>query len=245
MKKRSRISVAIWLLEHCVRGAAGEALVGDLVEQWQEGRPARWFWREALIALAVCAGEAALRWVPAALFAAGWSLLYPFWRAVGNGWLPREIPQHWLALAWPWPQLMELGYGATPAVSFVWLGALVYLLVRRGHLRGLTAWRVVGGLSASLNALFGSALAILQLSEHRDLVNMTHVSFFVGYQIMGISAPLTLSVLAALVAVSARGPRVARGQRAEGPRATSRFARLVHGASHGVTLASAQTTGSK
>jgi hypothetical protein len=36
--------LAVWLLRLFGAGD-GEALTGDLVEQWGEGRPGAWFWR--------------------------------------------------------------------------------------------------------------------------------------------------------------------------------------------------------
>lgn len=41
---------AVWLLRHCY-GEQQEALAGDLVETFAEGRSRRWFWRQTFIAL--------------------------------------------------------------------------------------------------------------------------------------------------------------------------------------------------
>lgn len=42
-----------WLLNRFVSGSRREALLGDLFEEYQAGRTAGWYWREALIALVV------------------------------------------------------------------------------------------------------------------------------------------------------------------------------------------------
>ncbi len=50
--------LALWLLAHALRDAEGEALLGDLLEAWQDrlvrdprtGRARLWFWREAIAA---------------------------------------------------------------------------------------------------------------------------------------------------------------------------------------------------
>lgn len=235
MKTTMRIALAAWLLEHWAGGPANEGLVGDLLEQWRQGRSAAWFWRQAATAMAIRSGESALRWLPAAAFAAGWSLLYPAWRSMSSGWLPHDVPQHWLALAWPRPQILELACGVAPAVSFVWFGALVYLVVRRDHLRSMTAWRAVGALSASLNVLLVSAMAMLQFSAHSDLANVTHPNFFAGCQFMGISLSPALSVLAALYAARPRGPRGARGKRAAGAGGSRKIAHLTQSFGRGAS----------
>ena len=40
--------VATWLLERLASGEKRESLVGDLIEQYQDGRSASWYWRQAL-----------------------------------------------------------------------------------------------------------------------------------------------------------------------------------------------------
>jgi hypothetical protein len=47
------------------------------------------------------------------------------------------------AIAWPKSALMEIGYGVVPAVTFVWLGVLVYLLIRVDVLRELSPVRLL------------------------------------------------------------------------------------------------------
>ncbi len=44
--------VATWFLHRLVAGPNRESLIGDLVEQYQHGRSAAWFWRQVLGAIA-------------------------------------------------------------------------------------------------------------------------------------------------------------------------------------------------
>jgi len=44
---------AIWLLRHLGPASGNEALTGDLVENFREGRSSGWFWKQVLIATAV------------------------------------------------------------------------------------------------------------------------------------------------------------------------------------------------
>ena len=43
--------LATWLLRRC--GPANDALLGDLLEEYREGRSARWYWRQVVIAMFV------------------------------------------------------------------------------------------------------------------------------------------------------------------------------------------------
>ncbi len=46
--------LATKLLAGLVSGPHGDALTGDLIEQYREGRSAVWYWRQALLAIMVC-----------------------------------------------------------------------------------------------------------------------------------------------------------------------------------------------
>ena len=145
-------------------------------------------------------------------------------------------------LAWPRPALLEVSYGVVPAIGFVWLGALVYLVVRRERLAGRSALRVVSGLSASLNVLLLATVALLHHFETPDLMAVTGAHFYFGYQVMGISLPLAASLLTALLVAEGRRPRVAKGQRAAGRgigRLAQRLERISPG--HGLWWLAART----
>jgi hypothetical protein len=46
--------LATKLLERLASGPHGDALAGDLIEQYREGRSAAWYWRQVLLAIVVC-----------------------------------------------------------------------------------------------------------------------------------------------------------------------------------------------
>ena len=52
-------SLATKLLELLVPQRTSEALLGDLIEQFESGRSRRWYWRQVILALAISAGREA------------------------------------------------------------------------------------------------------------------------------------------------------------------------------------------
>ena len=239
MRATRTTALGMWMLERLSIGAANEALAGDLLEQLHHGRTIAWFWEQVATAIAMAAAKRTADLAPAAAFSAAWSLLYPAWQRMSGGWLPREIPESWQALAWPRPALIELACGVLPAVAFVWLGILLYLVVRRGMLLGQSPLRILGGLSASLNVLLGCTILLLRHFHHPDLVYVTSAHFYFGYQFLGISLPLTLSVLSALLVADPRRPQLVRRRRVARQHITARIARLAQGAGHRFSLMAA------
>jgi hypothetical protein len=53
MKSSQPPSLATWLLEHLVARGQNEALAGDLLEDYNHGRSAAWYWHQVLIAIMV------------------------------------------------------------------------------------------------------------------------------------------------------------------------------------------------
>jgi hypothetical protein len=49
--------IATWLLERFGPGYRNESLVGDILEEYQQGRTRGWYWRQTLVA--ICIGRAA------------------------------------------------------------------------------------------------------------------------------------------------------------------------------------------
>jgi hypothetical protein len=46
-------ALVTWLVEHLIPGNRNEALAGDLLEQFSQGRSVAWYWRQALIAILI------------------------------------------------------------------------------------------------------------------------------------------------------------------------------------------------
>jgi hypothetical protein len=77
-------AVATWLLEKLDGGSTREAVAGDLVEQYRQGRSRAWYWRQVLAAILIGSfRDARVHWVIALRgMAIGWSVLTLFSRFV-------------------------------------------------------------------------------------------------------------------------------------------------------------------
>jgi hypothetical protein len=53
MIERVPPALALWLLEHWGSPYHGEALAGDLIEQYQEGRSRGWYWKQTIAAILI------------------------------------------------------------------------------------------------------------------------------------------------------------------------------------------------
>jgi len=53
MSERGPPALALWLLERCGSGAHAQALAGDLIELYRQGRSQGWLWRQVAMALGV------------------------------------------------------------------------------------------------------------------------------------------------------------------------------------------------
>ncbi len=95
--------LAIWLLRHACPGSHNQALTGDLVEKFREGRSHGWFWKQVLIAIAVgVLGEVQRHWPHFSYAIAGTAVPASLWKSVEGA--PRFW--HWWVLPWPWSQLV-------------------------------------------------------------------------------------------------------------------------------------------
>jgi hypothetical protein len=72
-------ALATWLLEHSKPGGKNEALAGDLLEQFSQGRSVGWYWREVSVAILVAFLQEwrILSW--AFVSTMGWACLLRFW----------------------------------------------------------------------------------------------------------------------------------------------------------------------
>ena len=94
---------AIWLLRHACPGSDNQALTGDLIEKFREGRSHGWFWKQVLIAIAVGAmGEMRRNWPQFCYAIAGAAMPAFLWKTV----IGVRGDVRWWALPWPWSQLI-------------------------------------------------------------------------------------------------------------------------------------------
>lgn len=208
MKPVKFIALATWMVEHLTFGLNSQALSGDLLEELQLGRSPGWYWRQVLVAVAAGLLSRIRAFAIPLLFCALWTSLYPGWNFLNKAMLGREMPEGWTALAWPYSALLPLGYGMVPALTFVWFGFLVYVLMRPGILDGVTAQRLLCGLSASLNVLLVSTTLLLRhfRQSRVDLRSMLREDFYSAFHLSSISIPLALSLFAALCFTVVRTP---------------------------------------
>jgi hypothetical protein len=52
-RDRTLPRLAVWMLSRILRGRRSEALIGDLAEEYRQGRSRTWYWRQALWAIVV------------------------------------------------------------------------------------------------------------------------------------------------------------------------------------------------
>jgi hypothetical protein len=122
---------AIWLLRHACPGNHNQALTGDLVEKFREGRSHGWFWNQVLIAIAVgVLGVIRRHWPQFSYAIAGTAMPAFLWKTVEG--VPAVL--HWYALPWPWSQFaFELSRPALLALAA--LPVLAAALVIDGSFR--------------------------------------------------------------------------------------------------------------
>lgn len=203
MKTTVSVPVATWLLEHLTFGNHRESLSGDLMEELRSGRSAGWYRRQVVAAIVTGVWTALRAWIPALVFSAGWSMLYPAWRTISLRWIPHAVPEQWLALSWPWTTVLELACGIVPAITFIWIGFLVFLVFRKDVIAQLSPLRLIGSLSASLNVLLLATLALVHHLKHPEpgLLCVTRENFYLVVHLYNVSVPLAMSIFVAICRV--------------------------------------------
>ena len=217
MKPAMTIGLATWMLEHLTFGRDNESLSGDLLEELRAGRSAGWYFRQVSMAMGIGACEAIREYASPLVFSAGWSALYPLWRFIGRNRLVHPAPDRWVALRWPYSTMLDLAAGILPAVTFVWLGLFVYLLLllRLRRTNELSSFRVLLGLSTSLSVLLAATIGLFYYLKH-PVINVQYVAtegFYSLFHICAINIPMTLSLMAAILPILPRTHRIARRRR--------------------------------
>jgi hypothetical protein len=114
---------AIWFLQHLCPGD-NEALTGDLIEKFREGRNYGWFWRQVFIAFVVNVLIAIRRRWPCLCYAiAGTAMPALFWRAV-------PILLQWGTLPWRYRQISSIEFLGLPALAALPVFALALAINR-------------------------------------------------------------------------------------------------------------------
>jgi hypothetical protein len=124
--------LAIWLLKHACPVRENEALTGDVVERFCEGRSAAWVWKQALIATAIGIPTQIRRNWPLISYAiAGTAMLLVI---PGNAMSKAQAIAHWWIL--PFPLSMWVWFLSPGALlAFAGLPALAVALLVKGSFR--------------------------------------------------------------------------------------------------------------
>lgn len=155
MKRSKPPALATWLLEHA-RFTTTDAIAGDLLEEFNKGRSAAWYWRQALVAIvAGCASEVRHHRVLAArailiTWAANYGALL-----LGRLEMIELSERHFLAYN---PQL------AVWAICFLGslASGLIVALLHRGHRNAMLLTGAAGLLGWALMAILFFRAASLQ-----------------------------------------------------------------------------------
>jgi hypothetical protein len=155
MKRLKPPALATWLLEHA-RFTTTDVIAGDLLEEFNKGRSAAWYWRQALVAIIVgCASEVRHHRVLAArailiTWAANYGALL-----LGRLEMIELSERHFLAYN---PQL------AVWAICFLGslASGLIVALLHRGHRNAMLLTGAAGLLGWALMAIVFLKAASLQ-----------------------------------------------------------------------------------
>lgn len=147
MKSSKPPALATWLVEHVIPGDHNEALAGDLMEQFRQGRSVAWYWRQVVGAILVGWSMGFRILYTAAGVTAVWTLaLSQFY---GRFWVFAQVqaPVIWaMRHGWTLTRAFLIG-------SFVLYNALPLALtvgMYLGLMRMFTPRRLLRGLSAGL-----------------------------------------------------------------------------------------------
>jgi len=153
------------MLEHSTPGPRNEALAGDLLEEFRQGRSVGWYWRQTLAAIAIACIREILNHRAMLLFAVLWSMLAPGWdfliEKVEHN--PSLFGPMW-TLAWPWSTLAALGLSLLIGAVFIWAGMLVYLVLHGSLVRGISLRRLRMSIALSLTGFIAVSAAMFALT---------------------------------------------------------------------------------
>lgn len=209
MKSTRGVAVGTWMVDHLTFGMTNQALAGDLLEEMENGRSAAWYWRQVCSAIATGLLSRLGDLMLPLIYCAVWTLLYPVWNLMSKAVLVRSVPPGLSGFDWPKSALVPICYGMVPALAFVWLGFIVYVLLHIRTFHGPTAHRVIWGASASLNVLLLSTQVLLwHFRQSRiDLDSLMRPDFYSAFHLLSISIPLALSLFAGLVSTTSQAHR--------------------------------------
>jgi len=202
MKPTASVTLATWMLEHLTPPPRNESLSGDLLEEFQSGRSAGWYWRQVVSAIVVRLFNKSRDFTLPLAFSIAWSMLYPAWQFLvwKSGLAQTMVARSW-SLDWPYSSLLSLASEVLPPTICIVIGFFVYSSLRKQQTQQLTWLRMFGSLSLSLNVFFVSTIGLLHslASSGVNLRNMIHEDSYLSPRHIAISIPLALSLFSAIL----------------------------------------------
>jgi CubicO group peptidase (beta-lactamase class C family) len=230
------VRLALWLLDRMGPAVKRGNLSGDLLEELEGGRTARWFWYQLSSAILINLATRMNRCATMLAFAMGWTALYPLWRDICVGGLTYSLDRHEL-LAWPWSSFMPIAYGVLPAVLLVWLGFATYMALS-GSTNSYSACEQCFALSTGTTMIFAASFAVLRQLGHPQLIidDVTRTDFFLIDHIYFISIPIALTLWVTLWIGASNTPHIERRQRKKSSRWWTCIVRTAQILSFALTL---------
>ena len=137
--------LARWLLERWTPGWKRESLIGDIVEQYQRGQSATWFWHQTVSAILISLAVETWQHMSLAVSVVAVSMYLPqiymrilpprWWARLDGLWYPHLLNSRWSWLVVnPWAYRLELR-GVTYRITFCALLTAVTWIASRLHPR--------------------------------------------------------------------------------------------------------------
>jgi hypothetical protein len=164
MRRLEPPSTATWLLEHLTPGERNEALAGDLLEEFRNGRSARWYWRQVVMAIVIESFRDTLSNPRALAFAALWSMLAPAWLVFTDKIEINTNVFEVFRLHFPWSMLCYLGLSLTTWLIFIWTGVLLYLVLQVWFTKSFSNLQFERRLLLSVSVSIAASAGIFALS---------------------------------------------------------------------------------
>jgi hypothetical protein len=155
-------ALATWLVEHMVSGVNNEALAGDLLEQFGQGRSAGWYWRQVIAAIFVgIYKEQRIFWIAAGIAPLWMRFLLTFWQRIElihmfGSLMGRRFP-------WPWSLIYFFAWYPLFYAVPISVALGLYFLVTRTF----SPWKFLQGLMVGFVAVDVSYVLGVELSPFR------------------------------------------------------------------------------
>ncbi len=205
------LRAALALLRGVSPGPYGEALCGDLLEEFARTGATGRLSREIASALLRGLWQESWGWLQPVVFSAGWSLLYPAWQAMEGGRVGSLLAQRSYGMEWPYSSVALLASAGLSPLLYVWSGALLYMMRNQRGTRWGVRWFHVGrGLSLSLSVLLVSWMLLLRWTGSEGLAGQRAVEAgsVPGVHLSWLSLSLTVSLLVGTYPARPARPRL-------------------------------------